>query len=85
MVQFPFALILFPYGLVVLFVLIFALANIFHLIHYGATTAISFVVTFAYLAGMVFLFYFTWTALTGTDWQMPIVFDAPSFNKPPEF
>lgn len=84
MISFPFSVILIPYGLVVVFIGIFALANIMHLIHYGATTAVSFVVTFSYIAGIVFMFYFTGVALADVDWQAPVVIQMPSFG-PPKF
>jgi hypothetical protein len=80
MISFALSLLLIPYGIAVAVTLVFAVVNVFHLVHYGATTKTAFVVTFAYLAGLVFLFYFTWTALQGTNWQMPLVFGLPSFG-----
>jgi hypothetical protein len=68
MIGFPFAFVLIPYGLVVLFFALFAVINVYHLVHYGATTGVSFVVTFLFLAGAVFIMFFTWQALAGVDW-----------------
>lgn len=68
MLGFPFAFVLIPYGLVILFFALFAVINVYHLVHYGATTGVSFVVTFLFLAGAVFIMFFTWQALVGVDW-----------------
>ena len=83
MVSLTLAAFLIPYAIVAVLVLLFAVVNLTHLIHYGATTATSFVVTFAYLAGIVFLGYFTWAALGGVDWSFPIVLSMPSFSQTP--
>jgi len=80
MIAFPLSLLLIPYGLAVAVTLVFAVVNVFHLVHYGATTKTAFAVTFAYLAGLVFLCYFTWTNVQGVNWQMPLVFDLPAFG-----
>jgi len=77
--SFTFGLILIPYFLVVGLCLGYAAFAIHHLVHYGATTKLSFLVTFTYLAGTAFILFFTWQALAGVDWSEPIDI-APSFN-----
>jgi hypothetical protein len=90
MISFPLSLALIPYGLVVIFFAVMAIINVYHLVHYGATTGVSYVVTFLFLAGGVFILFFTWWALQGTDWGrdvgliMPFAggFDPPDFTQP---
>ena len=72
MITFPFSFVLIPYGLFLAVFLIFALINVYHMVHYGATTFISFLVTFAFMAGSAFILYFTWQLLAGVDWGMPV-------------
>lgn len=80
MLTFPFALVLIPYGLLIIFFVLMATINVFHLVHYGATTGVSFMVTFLFLAGAVFILFFTWQSLVGVDWgrtiNIPIPFTA---------
>ena len=77
--SFAFGLILIPYALVLGLCLGYAAFAIHHLIHYGATTRLSFLVTFSYLAGTVFILFFTWQTLAGVNWSEPIEI-APSLN-----
>jgi hypothetical protein len=77
MLSFPFVLALLPYGLVVVFFAVMAIINVSYLVHYGATTAVSFVVTFLFLAGGVFILFFTWQGLQGTDWGRTINLPVP--------
>ena len=78
MISFPFAVILLPYGLTVLFFALMATINVFHLIHYGATTGISFIITFLFLAGAVFILFFTWQELQAVNWNHMITLDLPT-------
>ena len=80
MYSFPLILVLIPYGIIVVIFLFMALYSIHNLVRYGATTGGSFLATFAFLAGAVFVFFFTWQALIGTDWSQRIVIGAPSFS-----
>lgn len=75
MITLSLASILIPYAVVVAFFLIFALVNIYHMIHFGETTKVSFLVTFAFYAVSVLILFFTWQALQGTDWQQAISLD----------
>lgn len=68
---------LIPYGIVILFFAVFAAINIHHLIRYAATTKVSFVVTFVFLAGSVFLLFFSWSTLHKIDWQQEIGVKTP--------
>lgn len=73
MISFPLSLTLIPYTLVMSFAVIIALFTVYHLVRYGATTKVSFVMTFIFFAGSVYLFFFTWSALKDTDWNRPVV------------
>ena len=73
MITIPLSLFLIPYGFVVLFFLLLAFINIFHIIHYGATTQVSFIVTFLFLAGAAYILFFTWQTLGGVDWNHEII------------
>lgn len=73
MISFPLSLTLIPYTLVIGFAVIIALFTVYHLVRYGATTKISFVITFIFFAGSVYLFFFTWSALKDTDWDQSVV------------
>ncbi|HCC22470.1 hypothetical protein A2480_01535 [Candidatus Uhrbacteria bacterium RIFOXYC2_FULL_47_19] len=68
----PLAIILIPYGVIVLVFAIVALLNVYHLIHYSATSKTSFAFTFIFLAGTAVIAFLTWQAVGGVDWQTPI-------------
>jgi len=74
--SFPFSLILIPYGLIVLFFVILALVNIFHLVAYGATNGLTFLITFLFLAGAATVFFLTWQGVKDTDWRAPVTIGA---------
>ena len=83
MLSLSFALILIPYALVVAFFAVMALIHVQHLIHYGATTKMSFAVTFCFLAGAVLILFTTWYLLQGTDWSQRMIIDTPGFGGDP--
>lgn len=83
MFAFPISYFLVPYGLVVLFFAIMAIVNVYHLVHYGATTGVSFVVTFLFLAGAAFILFFTWQAAGTADWSQQITFSPLNFADSP--
>jgi hypothetical protein len=72
MFSFPIAIALIPYGLTLIFFALLAVINVYHLVHYGATSGVSFVVTFMFLAGAAFILFFTWQAVGDTDWSQQI-------------
>ncbi|HTK05025.1 MAG TPA: hypothetical protein VL500_05545 [Candidatus Eisenbacteria bacterium] len=72
MISFPLSLVLIPYGIVVLIFILLAAYSVHNLVRYGATTNSSFFATFAFLAGAVFVMFFTWSALRGTDWTQEV-------------
>ena len=85
MLSFPLSLILIPYGIVVLLFILLAAYSVHNLVRYGATTNSSFVATFAFLAGAVFVMFFTWSALRGTDWTQEVsIGGAFSINPTPK-
>jgi L-cystine uptake protein TcyP (sodium:dicarboxylate symporter family) len=77
MISFPLSLVLIPYGIVLLLFALLAAYSVHNLVKYGATTNTSFVATFSFLAGAVFVLFFTWQALQGTDWSQEINLSAP--------
>jgi len=72
--SFSVGLLLIPYGIAVILFLIFALLNVYHLIAYGATTKVSFLFTFVFLAGSSFIAYASWLYLKDIDWSAQIMF-----------
>ena len=80
MISFPLAFALIPYGIVLLFFIIFSLINITHLIRYGATTGVSLFMTFIFLAGAVIILFVSWQILGTINWGQPIVFSLPGFR-----
>jgi hypothetical protein len=66
--SFPLGLLLIPYLLVVLLSLLLAVLNVYHLVHYGATTKTSFLFTFVFVAGLVVIAVASWLALGGINW-----------------
>jgi hypothetical protein len=83
MLSFPLILILIPYGIIVALFLFIAAYSVHNLVRYGATTGSSFMATFAFLAGAVFVFFLTWQSLAGTDWNHVISIGAPSYSMQP--
>lgn len=86
MLDFPLAVALIPYALTVIFFVVLAVIHVYHLVHYGATSSVSFIVTFMFLAGGAFILFFTWQALASTDWSQRISFTPfaidSSFERP---
>ncbi len=78
MISFPLSFVLIPYGIVILIFAFLAMYSVHNLVKYGATTNSSFVATFAFLAGAVFVFFFTWMALKDVDWNQQISFGLPT-------
>ncbi len=72
MVSFPLYLALVPFALVLVGVAIMAVVSIGHLMHYGATTFLSFLITFAYLAGSATILFITWQMVQDVDWTQPV-------------
>lgn len=71
-ISFTLSLALIPYGLIAAFVATFAIFNIHHLVHYGATTRYSYVITSVFIAGTVLIAFMTWYGLRGVNWNQPI-------------
>ncbi|MEY4722893.1 MAG: hypothetical protein RLZZ324_406 [Candidatus Parcubacteria bacterium] len=79
-ISFPFALILIPYAVILMFFAVFATVNVFHLVGHGADTGVSFVVTFLFLAGAGCVLFFTWQGVRDVDWSTPVSFSIPSLS-----
>jgi len=85
MITFPLYLALVPCALVLIGVAVMALISIGHLLHYGATTFLSFIITFAYLAGSATILFITYQQTKEVDWQQPVEIrlDIPSLPTGP--
>ncbi len=82
MLGFPLALLLIPYGIVLIAIVVMVFLNVWHLLHYGATTMVSFIVTFLFLTGLATIGFFTAQELQYTDWSTPVVLSLPAANMP---
>ncbi|KPJ84991.1 hypothetical protein AMJ57_04855 [Parcubacteria bacterium SG8_24] len=69
--------LLIPYALAIVFFMIFAAFNIHHLMRYGATTRVSYIITFIFLSGSVLLLFISWQMLGGVDWSQQMTFGTP--------
>ncbi|MBI4457823.1 hypothetical protein HY633_02570 [Candidatus Uhrbacteria bacterium] len=69
MISIALSALLIPYALIAASFMVMAMVNIYHLVHYGATTRMSFVITFVFYAVSVLIIFFTLQALEGTDWS----------------
>lgn len=80
----PLWLILIPYGLVLVFFVVFSLFNIFHLVHYGfwKFSSALFVLCFLFISAAWLLW--TYQALVDTDWQIPLTEISDTLNFGPE-
>lgn len=82
MFSFPLSLLLIPFGLTLIGVAMMIFLNVWHLLHYGATTLTSFVVTFLFLAGLATIGFFTVQELQYVDWSTPVEIGLPTANLP---
>ena len=80
MISFPISLLLIPYAIFLIVFLVFAIVNVYHLIHYGQTTKVSFGVTFVFFAMTALILFLTWKGLQGVDWTYPIDIAFPTFG-----
>jgi hypothetical protein len=76
----PFSFILIPYAVVLLFVALMSFISVSHLVRHGATSGISFIVTFLFIVGSASILFGTWTALQGTDWTQQITLSLPTMS-----
>lgn len=72
MLVFPLSLLLVPYAIIVAIFLLFAALNVLHLVHYGETTHVSFILTAVFFLGTVLVVSVTWFALSDVDWTRPV-------------
>jgi hypothetical protein len=80
MLVIPFSVILLPYAAAVAFIGLMSIINIWHLVRYGATTGVSYVVTLLFLVGGASILFTTWFALRGTDWTQTITLSLPNMS-----
>jgi len=72
MITVTLSLALVPYAVLLVIGLFVATVSAYHLVHYGATTRISFIVTFIFYAGTVLLLFTTWVLLKDVAWEEPL-------------
>ncbi|MFH1047939.1 MAG: hypothetical protein V1738_06580 [Patescibacteria group bacterium] len=70
--SFALGLLLIPYAIVVLLFSVLAVLNVYHLVHYGATTQTSLLFTLIFVAGTALIALASWQALVGIDWTAGI-------------
>jgi|GEM_PF-1130513 hypothetical protein len=83
MISIPLSATLLLYAAVVGFFAVLAVVNVMHLVRYGATTRVSFIITFLFLAGAAVILFATWQLLAFTDWTQPISVSLPAFSFSP--
>ena len=84
--SFPLYYIFFPTALFALIFLIFVLIDIYHLAHFTEIHFASFFMTFIFLAGVVYILFWSWTLMQTINWQEIItIFQNISFNSPTTF
>ncbi|MCX6779007.1 MAG: hypothetical protein NTU97_02140 [Candidatus Magasanikbacteria bacterium] len=62
---------------------IFVLMDLYHLVSFAEMHFTSFVMTFVFLAGVVYICFWGWTLLAPLNWnEMVVIFNGISFNSP---
>lgn len=62
-------ILLIPYAIGILFFLIFAFFNVYHLVRFGFMSFSAFLATFIFLAASVLLLWFSWQYVATVNWQ----------------
>lgn len=70
--SFPLYFITFPYLLFLFIYLIFILVDVYHLILFSEVSFVSFLMTFVFLAGAVYILFWTWQLAQPIDWNQTI-------------
>ncbi|MEK7189399.1 MAG: hypothetical protein AAB666_00250 [Patescibacteria group bacterium] len=82
---FPLFYILFPVALFAVIYAVFILMDVYHLISFAEVHFMSFFMTFIFLAGIVYISFWTWTLAQPIDWNEPVtIFQSISFSPEPE-
>jgi hypothetical protein len=79
-VFFPLSIVLIPYAIFSLIVAFFIFINLRNLVRYRAEDIISFGALLIFLAGLAFIGYFTYGALSGIDWTGTIEMGLPDIK-----
>lgn len=68
----PLYIFLFIYFAFLIIFVFFSIVNVVHITRTGALTFASFIITTIISAMTIFTLFFTWTLLSGTNWQTPV-------------
>lgn len=79
-ISFPLSAFLVPYGIIVLYVLVFALLNLQHLFHYGTSHGTAKTAAWVWFLGTIALIGFTFFILREVDWSYSVTLSAPTYN-----
>ena len=78
--DFPLSFLLIPYGLVVVYVLIFSFLNLQHLAHYGTSQGTAKTVATIWFIGSLAIVGLTFGLLQGVDWNHKISVSPPTYS-----
>ncbi|HPV70664.1 MAG TPA: hypothetical protein PKY08_02045 [Candidatus Magasanikbacteria bacterium] len=80
---FPLYYLLLPVALFGLVYVIFVLLDLYHLVSFADLHLCSFVVTFIFLAGVVYITFWAWTLAAPLNWQESLnIFNNVTFSAP---
>jgi hypothetical protein len=87
MFNIPIALGLIPYALILVFFLVFSVVDVYHLIHYGEATKVSYAVTVVFFFVSAIIMLLTLYLLRDVNWSTSFSFLLPFFGPlpPPTF
>lgn len=83
MITISLALALIPYAIVLLFFLLFATIDVYHMIHYGETTKVSYMVTLVFVIVSLAVLMVTFSLLREVDWNQSVSIVLPFFTSAP--
>jgi hypothetical protein len=79
-ITFPLSAALVPYGIIVLYVLVFALLNLQHLFHYGTSHGTAKAAAWVWFLGTIAMIGCTFILLRDVDWSYRVTLNAPNYD-----
>ena len=81
----PLAIILIPYGLFLLFILLYSSFTLYHLLRFGVLSRQLIIVIATYIIGCLFILIISGSFLLTFDWDTPLTFteftqEVPTFS-----
>lgn len=81
--SFPLYYFLIPYAVFLVIYLIFILMDVYHLVMFSSASLVSFSMTVLFLAGVVYVLFWTWTLGQPIDWKQIVnIFKDISLSSP---